>query len=914
MADVGLIVGKAAKMGQPALALTDHGNMAGVVALYKGCKAHGILPFPGFEGYLIDPTFEGDLADSGKANRYHFGMLALTERGYKGLVSFISKAHTRPRFNRFPRHTLSDLASFGQEYGDDVALTTGCYFGLVQQTAVTDGFKEAQRIVKMLAQWFPHTYVEVQHHNIAHENELDDDRMVKGLVAISDSLGLPVIATQDSHYLLRKHKAAHALMKRMVYGGVEDEFPGDSFHLASADWVAEHYTQKQWNRFEAGYSDLLDLNKVCIKPLDRFKVDVPGKWKNPTERLEQKVVKAHKAHMAKVKPNKAKRRKYEDRMAEELSVINDLKMPAYFLLWERFVQWCRRQRICIEARGSANGSYVCFLLGITQIDPIYDGTHFPRFLSRDRIKPPDIDMDIEDGRRGDAILWLAQNWDSVQIGTWSQLGISINPKTGEERGSVFTTWQQGKRRECEAKAWEREQKSPTGTRGQPHKGNAIEKGKKDYARRFGWMKSIEDVRDHNLDDYIGLVQISEMKSVYRSYGKHAGGVLLSGNKVKIADYIPTMLVASSNSTVTMSDMDAVEEFGLLKNDLLGQTSLSVLRICQELIGKPDPTDFTWIPRDDPETIRALRNSQVDNGIFHFEGYTKSKGARELGVKNVRDAILVHALYMPGCMDVAPGQSISQKDLYLQRRRNPALRKKVKYLHPAFEKALSPTYGCVVYQEQVIDIMRDLGMSMASVNKFFKVVKDSGKGAVERNKGRMQEVRQEFDDICRKNEIDPDEAWAQTASFVAYGFNKNHATGYGLRSYRCAYLKTYYPLEFMTALLQSWAGDDKEKVYLREVRKMGIRILPPDINNPSSTWSMDKRKRAVRRGLVSLTGIGPSVAEELSKHAPYKDMDDFAARVDARRITGVKDWREGRREQLKGVLKILDEANVLEALQ
>jgi DNA polymerase-3 subunit alpha len=285
---------------------------------------------------------------------------------------------------------------------------------------------------------------------------------------------------------------------------------------------------------------------------------------------------------------------------------------------------------------------------------------------------------------------------------------------------------------------------------------------------------------------------------------------------------------------------------------------------------------------------------------------------------VKDAILVQALYMPGCMDVAPGQDISMKDLYLRRRRDKRDRDSVTYLHDAFEQALKPTYGCVVFQEQVIQIMRNLGMSIASINKFFKVVKDSGRGAVERNKERMAEVRQEFDDICVAAGVDPDAAWSQTASFVAYGFNKNHATGYGIRSYRTAYLKAHYPLEYQTALLQAHAGSKKETIYVRETKRMEIPVLAPDINISGASWTLDKKRKAVRRGLVSIAGIGVKAAQEIEAKAPYKDYEDFITRVNGKIITGCKDAREAveegvENENMKGVLKILIESGAMRSV-
>jgi DNA polymerase III subunit alpha len=922
MSDVRRMVRKAARLDQPAASLTDHGNMAGSVRLYQECKAHGMKAFPGVEGYLLDPTYEGSLTDKGadKIQRYHMGILALDERGYMALVKFVSMTHTRPRFSRFPRFTLSDLAKLGQEHGRHLAITTGCFFGLVQQTLISKGDDEALRMVKMLANWFPHTFVEVQHHNIIHEpiqdeaqNFQTDDALVTAMLGLADQSGLPVIATQDCHYTDQSEKKAHALMKRMTYGaGDVNEFPGDAFHLASWEWVAEHYWPDHWSRFEDGYERLYDLNDMKIEPLDTYTVDIPRLIdEDPDRYIRDKCRKRLDRVMVENDFSKTKRKKYEDRMLHELGVIRQLGMASYFVIWDQFVSWCKEQAVCIEARGSANGSLVCFLLGVTQVDPVKWDCLFERFLSLDRTKPPDIDLDIEDHRRDEAIAHMQSLLDCVQIGTWSKMGTSIDHDTGEERGSVFVSWIQSKRRKCEEDAWEREKRYAEQEGRKPVKYKATEKGKQKFAREFGWMQGLRDVQRYSGKDYVGLKRLAHMDSVYRSYGVHAAGVLLSGDDTLIEDYIPTMLVASSNTTVTQFDGDDAEEFGLLKMDLLGQTSLTVMRMCQELIGREDPTDFQWIPENDREALKLLRTGRTDTGLFHFEGYTKAKGGREVKVRSINDAILVQALYMPGCMDIAPGQKISQKDLYLQRRNSTAERERVKYIHPAFESALKYTHGAVVYQEQVINIMRGLGMSIPAINKFFKVVKDSGRGAVERNRERLAEVRGEFDDHCAEAGIDSDVAWNQTAAFVAYGFNRAHASGYGIRSYRTAYLKAHYPLEYMTALLQAWAGKTKEKIYMREVRRMRIRMMPPDVNYSKATWAIDKKNNAIRKGLVTIHGIGGAAAEEIAKRQPFKSVEDLCFRCKGRGVTGKNDYLE--RNEYKGTLKTLKEAGALDSL-
>lgn len=904
------LVSVAAQMGYPAFGISDHGNMAGAGIVYQECKKQGILPYIGVEAYLLDPR--ADL-DTPKADRYHVGLYARTEEGYKGLVKAVSLSHTRPRFARFPRLTLDDLAALAEDYGDGIILTTGCYFGWPQQMLAKGG--NPKDAVATYAAMFPHTYVEVQHHNIDHSKTAEpsnftDDLMVEAMLEIADELGLPAIATQDAHYTYESQKPAHAMMKRMVYGGGEDEFPGDSFHLADEAFVGAHYYDDQWDRVMEGNQALLDQNELTIPPLDKFAVHVPRVVKNPNHHLRRLCNQA----LDRIVPKGHRRRgTYDKRLAYELGVIRQLGMPNYFVKWYNLVEKARSQAICIEARGSANGSLVCYLLGVTQVDPIVENTMFERFLSADRIKPPDIDMDVEHEYRAWFIEELSREFGAVQIGSWGKLGA----RDEDDRGSVLVSYLSHLRRKTEADtvamaARHNEKIEAEGKGTKVTKGEALELAKEAYRSHYGHIKTLSDVRTVSVEDYKQLRELARMDSVYRSYGVHAAGVLLGSHEVPIRDYIPTMLVASSDTVVTQFDGENVEVWGNLKDDILGQHTLTIMRYCQQLIGRDDPTDFTWIPKDDNKACALLREGRTDTGIFHFEGYTKAKGGKELGVRNTRDAVLVQALYMPGCMDVAEGHTVSQKDLYIQRRRDSMARSRVKYLGPMFESALKGTYGAVVFQEQVIEIMRGLGMSIAGINTFFKVVKDSGKGAIGRNQDRLDAVREEFDVLCEDAGIDADEAWRMTAAFVAYGFNKAHATGYGIRSYRCAYLKAHYPLEFMTAVLTINAGNKKEAVYVREARHIDIRIAPADVNTSGASWTLDKRRGAIRRGLVSIPGVGMKAAEDIAANAPYASITDLIARTNGRTVTGGKSYN-GAPESLTGVLRALYTNGALNSL-
>jgi DNA polymerase-3 subunit alpha len=835
------MVGRAAGWGQPAVALTDHGNMSGTVQLYMAGKKHGVQVFPGFEGYLVE-----DVADK-EAKRHHFGLLATDLRGYRALAGFSSLSHTRPRFHKFPRHDFADLADLAAQGGaDSLVLLTGCYFGLVQQTLVAKGFSAARAIVEMYAGWFPNTVVEVQNHNIDHPDGFTDDDLVDQLIGIADQMGLPVMATQDSHYLKPGDKAAHDIMKKMVYrNGESNEFPGDSFHFASTEWVQRHYTREQWAYAEEGARYILDLHDLEMPALDEFHAYVPQMSKTPKQDLRDKAY-AGLNHLQVY--TERTQSKYRDRLLYEFGIINGLGYANYFLHVLDIVEFCNKRNIVVETRGSGNASLVGYCLGITQSDPLFWGLTFERFMSPDRQEPPDFDLDVEDERRGEVVAYIRNKYGAVTIGNYGSLGA----REEDDKGSVLVTYN----------SYLRSIMSPAA-----------------FNAKYGTgLDTIQDVRAVNRKDYEGLRRLSKA-AARRSYGTHASGLLLPGGHLKLEDYVPTMLVASSDTVVTQFTMDDVHQLGFLKDDVLGQRTLWVMARCQELMGRAKKSDFSWIPLDDAETCTFLSKGIVSNAVFQFEGYAMAKGAKTMGIRNTRDCILAASLFRPACMESGV------TDLYLKRRANRALRANIRYPHKAFEDALKSTFGCVLFQEQVLQIMRGLGLDYAGINTFFRIVKDSGKGATARNVERAAEVRKTWTDICQKNGItDVDGAWHFVEGYVKYGFNQAHATGYGLRSYRCAYLKTKFPLEFMTAALESVAGKntkpDKEVLYTREARRMGLRILPPDISVSGAKWTMDPRRKAITKGLGSIKGVSVAKALELVAQRPEGGWGDAQALAEA----------------------------------
>tara|TARA_R110000824_G_scaffold167528_1_gene344522 strand:- start:4477 stop:7146 length:2670 start_codon:yes stop_codon:yes gene_type:complete len=867
MADIATMAAKAEQFGQPGLAITDHGNMSGCFQLYQACHRHGILPFPGVEAYLVDDLDQKD------GKRYHITLLALTTDGYKTLVGLCSQSHQRDNYHYKPRISLSDLAELHHENKTSgMACLTGCFFGRVQQALVTHGDKEATRIAKMLAGWFPHTYVEVQHHHTDHADDFGwtDDDLAVSLHEIAEKVGRPTIITQDCHYCDKAHKPLHNMMKNMAYSGEagEYEFPGDSYHMASTIWVQNHYKGNLatvWAASQESYTDLLSQHQLSLPMLDTYKYHVPSIAKDPMAKLKRVCNSQMQDTMLDMVPA------YVDRLEEELTTIRKLRMADYFLLVYEYVQWCEDEGILVMARGSAAGSLICFLLGITQVDPIRWNLTFDRFLTPDRIRPPDIDLDIEDVRRDDVVEYLSTKFGIVQIGTYNRLG--YDEETG--RGGLFVQYISGMRKKLGDQ----------------------------FARELGAVQNLHDldrVRPEDAQLLRGLADVP----VRRSPGAHAAGFVVSAEDHQVSDWIPTMLIPSSGTVVTQMTMDDVEDAGFVKIDLLGLRSLTTMRRCLELIGK---TDRNFIKLDDKPTMAFLRKGRAETGVFQLEGFTAAQGCREIKVKTVRDIILVNALYRPATRDHG------YTDLYLENRKSP---NDVEYIHEIFKRHLKETHGVPVFQEQVLAILRDLGMPVEELNDFLQAVK--GKHAIagysDKSDSIFRKHKSRFNKLCKAVGMSEDqivEAWSLVEGFAAYGFNRAHATAYSLFGYQMAYMKIHFPLEFHTALLETTAGSPKEAKYIKEARTMGIRILPADVNLSAVSWIMDKDKNAIRRGLMSIKGVGVSAAECVTDHAPFKDIEELISTCPARSVTGGKKWASS--QQLTGTMRRLQEAGALRSL-
>lgn len=889
MAPVDDMVAQAVRFKQPAFASTDHGNMSAAVKGYLATKKAGIPYFPGTEIYVLDPKVDAsNLDDSSKAQRYHLGLLARNLKGYQGLVKLNTLSHTRPRFNRFPRVLLDDLFEFGREYGNDWIITTGCVFGLVEKTLIDEGPDAARNVVRVLQQVTPNLFAEIQRHNIVNNDEvnpLGEDKLVAHMIDIANEFGLPLIATQDCHYLNQADKSAHNIMKNMLYGGVEDEFPGDSFHMCSTQWIAEKYSPEVWSRVEDASTHMLSLNELSIPQLDKYKAYVPEVSKTPNETLRELCENAL-ITMGLTSED------YKKRLEYELNVIFTVGMSNYFLLVKQCIDFARTRKIPVESRGSANGSLVAYLLNITQVDAVKWNTDFDRFMAIDRVgQAPDVDIDIADKDRHIIIEYLdnlkinGEEYATSALGTYMQLG----QVEGDEGGSAFNTYMSYRKKLFEKAAWINEQKAAELEDRRPLKKNADAWVKRNWTSSTDFkIKNLEDVKSMYPKDYDGLKKIIDMGSVYRSRGKHAGGILVSSKDLDLDEFIPKMLIPGTqqDSIVSQYTMKDVEKFGLLKMDWLGQTSLSVMSKCLEFLGK-DPTDFTWIPDDDPKVLEYVKYRKNHPGIFHLEQPPKSRAMVDLVPTSTADFIIHQAYSMPGAVDSGAAS------IYLKRRKTGS--QKFDYTHPILQKVFDWTLGVMLFQEQVLGFCRGVGLEGSELTNFFSIVKDSGRGAKERNAKRLAEGKIRLAQLAEESGLTKHEfewAWNQMIAMGSYGFNLAHATGYGIRSYRTAYLKYYHTAEYYAALMYCWTGKSTTQRYYdrsikgwKELKKYDyfrikaredrVRFLAAGVNNSDIRVKVENGQ--IRHGLLSLDGVGEAVASKIKMGQPYIDMDDFCLR-------------------------------------
>lgn len=848
------VVTRAAQLQYPAIGLTDHGTIAGSVQLYKHARKMDIKPLPGMEAYV---TF--DRFDSKRPKTFHLGILATSEVGYTNLVGLSTLAHRNYHYK-----PVLDFADFAQlsEDGllDGLAVMTGCWFGLLPTMLQEGNWRTSQNVLKSLDSWFGSgCYVEIQNHLID-DSEHSDDKISDLMYHLAIGTSLPVVITQDSHYIHPHDREHHDNMKRLVSWSEDFEdavFPGDGYHMVDTEWMRDHHAPHIFEAGMAGLADLASKANVVIPELDNFSLKVPDTTTSgdPDAELTQRVSDRLFAMTNQGMIPPAKVREYSDRVDEELDVVIGAGFSGYLLFTAHVTDYLRKENIEFGIRGSAAGSILCWLLDISTLDPIYWNLSFERFLTRDRAKPPDIDIDMEHGKRGQVLDWLLSNYLTYNISTWSEL--KVNDSDGLRKGSLVVKLRQTQR------------------------------------------KSGIDVKTSVSDeDWIKLKGIAQFEPL-NSVGVHAAGLVIAPDE-KALGQIPLQYVASSKTFVTAYDKDDVEAMGMVKLDLLGIKTLTALRNMITWTG----IDTDRIPINDKATFAAMRRGDVV-GAFQLDGGSSIRGIRQLKPTRISDVIAAMALFRPATMNSGATED------FIARRNKEA---EVPQRHEIIMEETKETYGVILFQDQALNIMKRLGLSVEEIEKARKAIKASNADV-----GGAQSVMNDLITKIKERATDlssADVGFIEDAlsAYAGYGFNKAHATSYGLMAYITTWFSVHFPVEFWTAMLDAYVGQEQESTYLAAARKAGISIKAPHVNKSSTTFTADVPSKAIRKGLLSINGVGESAANEIFSNAPYTSLKDFADRVNARVVTGAKSLRSGHTpEACGGVVSILASTGALEGI-
>ena len=860
----------AAADGQPAIGLTDHGVLYGAVDFYKAATGAGMKPVIGVEGYLT-PGSRYDRPAPPDNVRYHITLLAENQTGYANLVKLVSRAYTEGFYYK-PRMDLELLA----EYADGLIATTGCLGGHVpqlldpeasQEEGNTGGRRDKEAAVEAAAAYQDlfgkeRFFVELHNHGIEAQQ-----RIMPDLLKLSRRIGAPLLATNDAHYTRREEAEAHdALLCIQTGSGLEDEgrlrFHGQEFYLKTAREMRQLFPPDEFP--EACGNTLRIAERVDVR-LDFEKLllpnfQVPEGHTSLTYLREQVLEGARRRYGGDIGGQAA------ERIEHEMKIIDDMGFPDYFLIVWDLVRYAKDRRIRTgPGRGSAAGSIVAYSLGITDLDPLRYGLIFERFLNPGRREMPDIDMDFDERYRSDIIAYAAEKYgvDHVaQIVTFSTIkGRQAIRDSARVLGKPYSL---GDRlAKLMPPAVLGREASLDICFDQPS--NEAEQIVKDWHANAAGLREAyqgeEEVRQV-LDTARGLEGLRRQDSI------HAAAVVISPEP--ITDLVPVQRKGEDAETVTQFEMHAIEDLGLLKMDILGLRTLSTIERCLELIEKSsgERPGIDRVDLDDQATYEMLCRGETI-GVFQLEGSAMRALIRSLQPDRFEDLIALVALYRPGPM------SNNWHNAYANRKNR---REEVTYPHPATEGVLGETYGLMIYQEQVMQIARDIaGYSMADADALRKAMGKKIPAIMRKEREKFVAGAAANGNTARFGE----ELFESIEGFAGYGFNKSHSAAYGLLAYQTAYLKRHYSAEYMAALLTSSRRDkDKTAVYLNECRTRGIEVLTPSVNMSESDFTV--RDGKIVFGLSAVRNLGEGMVAKIvdarNEGGLFADFQDFADRV------------------------------------
>jgi DNA polymerase III subunit alpha len=831
----------AKEQGMDSLAITDHGVLYGAVEFYKKAKAKGIKPIIGCEVYIAQERMT-DMRPNIDDKRYHLILLAKNEKGYQNLVKLVTRAHLEGFYYK-PRIDNELLA----KHSEGLIASTACIAGRIPRLIIAKKLDEAEKLAQYYQQLFgkDNFYLEIQNHPHIPEQKIVNEQ----LILMSKKYGIPLIATQDSHYLRPDDSEAQDILMLINTGARADDperatIKADDFSLKSPEQMAEAF-----KHVPEAIENTQKIAEMCSFEFTLGETKLPfyevPSGKTPDEYLKEL------AEEGLDKRFKNPGKDLKDRLNYELSVIKQTGFASYFLIVQDFVNWAKSQRIVVgPGRGSAAGSLVSYAINITNVDPIKNNLLFERFLNPERISMPDIDLDFTDRRRDEVIEYVSSKYgrDRVaQIITFGTMAArAVIRDVGRALGYQYSY--------CDQVA----KMIPFGLSLQ----ESLEK-----VDEFKNLYESDDQAKKLID--LG----KKLEGVARHASTHACGVVIS--KDPLTNLIPLQHpTQTEQGIVTQYEMHSIEDLGILKMDFLGLKNLTIIEdtLARIYVLRNNlKIDMDNIPPDDEKTFKLLQKAYTTS-VFQLESDGMKRYLKELRPTEFEDIVAMVALYRPGPMQFIPE--------YIARK----LKKKdIEYLHEKLRPILEKTQGICIYQEQLMQIARDLaGFTLGEADVLRKAV---GK-KIEKL---LKEQEEKFINGVEKNGIDRKigiKLWQWVLPFAQYGFNRSHSAAYATIAYQTAYLKANFPVEFMASVLTSEKGDvERVALLIEECKRMNIEVLPPNINESLKNFTVVENNQKIRFGLRAIKNVGENVIDvitaEVKQNGKFASMADFLKRVNSK---------------------------------
>ena len=832
--------------GMGAIAVTDHGNMYGAIELYKECQKAGIKPILGVEAYIAERGRK-DKEPGVDNKRYHLTLLAKNKQGYKNLMRLVTIANLEGYYYK-PRMDMEIL----REFHEGIICLSGCMGSQLSQAVLGNNQERAEMLIALHQDIFgkENYFIEVQ----SHPHIENDKKLRDGLIALGRKFNIPLVAGQDSHYpCADDHEAHHTLLQ--VNTGSDGttgkfEFSEDDFSL-----IDEKTALKYFSDIPEAVGNTRLVSDMCEEyDLELGKAYFPD-FPIPEGTTADAVLRdlAYKGFEFRQLPQS---KEYLDRLEYELGIIKQKGYPTYFLVVGDLLKYARENGILTNIRGSVAGSLTTYLLGITNVDPLEYKLPFERFLNPERPSLPDIDMDYADNRRDEIIAYARRKYgeDKVaQIGTFGTMlakgsvrdvarALGYPYTIGDRISSMIPLGSQGAAMTID------------------HAMELVPELKEAYEKEADTKKIIDLAK--------------KMEGCVRHISVHAAGVVIAPRP--LYEFSPIQLDPKGGSIITQYDMYNIEDAGLPKFDFLGIRNLAILADAVRLVKELHniDVDLDRVPLQDQKTFEMLARGET-MGLFQLNGSGMTHYLKELKATTIHDINAMVALYRPGPIQFIP--------LYIERKHNARL---IKYMDPALEPILKQTYGILVYQDDLLLIAINIaGYSWGEADKFRKAVGKKIPEEMAKQKDHFINGTVEHSKWPLKKAT---ELWNQIEPFAAYGFNKAHSASYGRVAYQTAYMKANFPVEYMTAIMTAESGDvEKVAEIVHECEKMGITILPPNINESFGGFTVivgsDKPTgRTIRFGLYTIKNLGSDIAnaiiEERKARGSFKTLADFFERI------------------------------------